>query len=114
MFDALSQQTRLEAFRLLVQAGLAGLPAGVLSDKLDIPHNTLSFHLNHLSNAGVVSFHKQGRQVIYKANFEAINGLISFLVEDCCSQEFANVRRDEKTGCSIIELSNCCEPVKAK
>ena len=114
MFDALSQQTRLEAFRLLVKAGLEGVPAGVLGEKLGTPHNTLSFHLGHLANAGLVSFRKQGRQVIYSANFEATNELISFMVEDCCSQEFANLRRDEKKGCSIIELSDCCPPGKSK
>ncbi|HEC73049.1 MAG TPA: ArsR family transcriptional regulator [Methylophaga aminisulfidivorans] len=51
-FTALSQETRLQAFRLLVEAGSPGLPAGMISDKLAIPHNTLSFHLSHLSHAG--------------------------------------------------------------
>jgi DNA-binding transcriptional ArsR family regulator len=110
MFDALSQETRLRAFRLLVQAGLDGLAAGVLSDQLGTPHNTMSFHLNHLSNAGIISSRKKGRSVIYSANFDVTRDLIAFMVKDCCSAEFASIREDRKTGCSIIELANCCEP----
>lgn len=110
LFDALSQETRLKAFRLLVKAGPDGLPAGVLSDALGTPHNTMSFHLKHLANAGIVSSRKDSRSVIYSANFDVTRGLIGFMVEDCCSADFANMREDKKTGCSIIELSNCCEP----
>lgn len=110
MFDALSQETRLRAFRLLVQAGPTGLAAGVLSEALGTPHNTLSFHLNHLSNAGIISSRKEGRSVIYSANFDITRDLIAFMVKDCCSVEFASIREDRKTGCSIIELANCCEP----
>lgn len=110
MFHALSQETRLSAFRLLVQAGPAGLAAGVLSEQLGTPHNTMSFHLSHLSNAGIISSRKEGRSVIYSAKFDTTRDLIAFMVEDCCSAEFANIREDHETGCSIIELSNCCEP----
>ena len=110
MFDALSQETRLSAFRLLVQAGADGLAAGVLSDELGTPHNTLSFHLNHLSNAGIISSRKEGRSVIYSANFDAIHELIAFMVRNCCSVDFASLREDRKTGSSIIELASCCEP----
>lgn len=110
MFAALSQETRLKAFRLLVRAGAGGLPAGTLSERLGTPHNTLSFHLNHLSQAGIVSSRRQGRSVIYSASFEATRDLIAFMVEDCCSDEFASIRRDNATGGSIIELANCCEP----
>jgi ArsR family transcriptional regulator len=110
MFDALSQETRLRAFRLLVQAGPDGLAAGALSEKLSTPHNTMSFHLNHLSNAGVVSSRKEGRSVIYSANFDATRNLIDFMVRDCCSVDFASIRKDKKSGCSIIELANCMAP----
>lgn len=110
MFDALSQETRLRAFRLLVQAGTAGLAAGVLSEELGTPHNTLSFHLNHLSNAGILSSRKEGRSVIYSANFDVTRDLIDFLVKDCCSNEFASIREDKKKGCSVIELANYCKP----
>lgn len=109
VFDALSQETRLQAFRLLVQAGATGLAAGELSRGLGIPHNTLSFHLNHLSNADVVNSRKEGRSVIYSANFETMNGLIGFLVKDCCRGEFATIDEDQQKGCSVITLNNCCE-----
>ena len=110
MFDALSQETRLRAFRLLVQAGADGLAAGLLSEELGTPHNTLSFHLNHLSNAGILSSRKEGRSVIYSANFDVTRDLIGFMVQDCCSNEFASIREDKKKGCSIIELANYCSP----
>lgn len=112
MFDALSQETRLKTFRLLVRAGADGLAAGALSEKLGTPHNTMSFHLNHLSHAGIISSRKQGRSVIYRANFDTTRDLIGFMVEDCCSDEFASIRRDSNTGCSIIELTSCCEPAQ--
>ena len=108
MFDALSQETRLRAFRLLVQAGPDGCAAGLLSDQLTIPHNTLSFHLNHLSNAGIVTSRKQGRSVIYSANFDAMHSLIGFMIKDCCSAEFTTIREDKETGSSIVELAKCC------
>lgn len=110
MFDALSQETRLRAFRLLVQAGPGGLAAGALSEKLGTPHNTMSFHLNHLSNAGIIASRKDGRSVIYSANFDATRDLVAFMVRDCCSDEFASIREDKSSGCSIIELAACAEP----
>lgn len=108
IFAALSQETRLRAFRLLVEAGHSGLPAGALSAALGTPHNTLSFHLNHLSHAGVVSSRKDGRSVIYSANFAAVQDLIGFMVKDCCSSDFASISEDEESGCSVIKLANCC------
>ena len=110
IFEALSQETRLKAFRLLVQAGPEGLAAGVLSEELGTPHNTLSFHLSHLSHAGIISSRKDGRSMIYSASFEAVRNLVEFLVKDCCSAGQARIREDRKTGCSVIELANCCQP----
>ena len=109
-FDALSQDTRLRVFRLLVEHGLAGTPAGTLSESLHIPHNTLSFHLSHMSHAGLVVSRREGRSVIYSADFEFFSGLIRYMVEDCCRVEFASIRDDKKRKCSIIELSHCCQP----
>ena len=108
IFDALSQETRLRVFRMLVEAGPDGLPAGGLSDALGTPHNTMSFHLNHLSNAGIVASRKRGRSVIYSANYDAMREFIGFLVKDCCSSDVASIRDDKKRGCSIIELTKCC------
>ncbi len=114
VFDALSQETRLRVFRLLVEHGTQGAPAGKLSEALDVPHNTLSFHLNHMSNAGLVTSKRAGRSIIYTANFDLMRDLIGFLVKDCCSVEFASIRTDKKSGCSIIELANCCPPKEKK
>jgi ArsR family transcriptional regulator, arsenate/arsenite/antimonite-responsive transcriptional repressor len=111
-FDALSQETRLKVFRLLVEHGGEGAPAGTLSEKLGVPANTLSFHLSHMSNAGLVLSRREGRSIIYSANFAFFTGLIRYMVEDCCSIEFASVRDDRKKGCSVIELANCCPPRK--
>ena len=110
IFGTLSQETRLQTFRLLVKAGPQGLAAGVIGSELEIPHNTLSFHLSHLLNAGLVSSQKLGRSVIYSARFDAVSRLIGFLVKDCCSSEFASIREDSLSGCSIIELADCCQP----
>ena len=108
LFDALSQETRLGAFRLLVKAGPDGLAAGILSASLGTPHNTMSFHLNHLSNAGIISSRKNGRSIIYTANFDVTRDLIGFMVKDCCSDEFANISENKRTGCSVIKLENIC------
>jgi len=85
-----------------------------LSDALGIPHNTLSFHLSHMSNAGLVLSRREGRSIIYTANFELITSLIRFIVEDCRRIEFANIRNDKKRGRSVIELFNCCQPKEKK
>jgi ArsR family transcriptional regulator, arsenate/arsenite/antimonite-responsive transcriptional repressor len=107
-FNTLSQDTRLRVFRLLVEYGPAGAPAGRLSASLQIPHNTLSFHLSHMSHAGLVLSRRDGRSVIYSANFEFFSKLIRYMVEGCCRVEFASIRNDKKRNCSIIELSHCC------
>ena len=114
-FDALSQETRLRVFRLLVENGPDGVPAGKIGETLGIPHNTLSFHLNHMSNADLVVSRREGRSIIYSANFDFFTGLIRFMIEDCCRVEFASIRSDKKKGSSVIELMNCCSnPPKRK
>ena len=109
-FGALSQDTRLRVFRLLIEHGESGAPAGTLSESLQIPHNTLSFHLTHMSHAGLVVSRREGRSIIYRANFEFFSELIRYMVEDCCRPEFASIRDDKRRGCSIIELASCCKP----
>jgi DNA-binding transcriptional ArsR family regulator len=81
---ALAQGTRLSVFRLLVQAGRDGLPAGRISALLDIPSTTLSFHLSRLARVGLVNQLRDGRSIIYSANFEIMWGLIDFLSAQCC------------------------------
>jgi DNA-binding transcriptional ArsR family regulator len=82
--SALSQETRLAAFRLLVGAGPDGLPAGGIARRLGIPHNTLSSHLAILVAAGLVASRRDGRSVIYRADIEGTRTLLGFLMEDCC------------------------------
>ncbi len=81
---ALAQETRLDVFRLLVQAGPAGLPAGQIGERLNLPSATLSFHLNQLRHAGLVTFRRDGRSLIYAAEYAAMNGLLAYLTENCC------------------------------
>jgi DNA-binding transcriptional ArsR family regulator len=67
-----------------------------------------------MSNAGLVLSRREGRSIIYSANFELITDLIRFIVEDCCRVEFANIRTYKKRGSSVIELFNCCQPKEKK
>ena len=82
---ALAHSSRLAVFRLLVEAGPEGLAAGELSERLDTPRSSLSFHLKELSHAGLVSSRQQGRFLFYSANYPAMNELIAYLTENCCS-----------------------------
>ena len=81
---ALAQGTRLAVYRLLVQAGPAGLAAGVIGEKLELAPATLSFHLAHLARAGLVQSRPDGRFIIYSADFQNVNALVGFLTENCC------------------------------
>jgi len=87
--SALAQETRLDIFRLLVQAGVGGLPAGEIGERLDIASPTLSFHLAQLKHAGLVSHRRAGRSIIYGANYPAMNGLLAYLTENCCQGQRA-------------------------
>ncbi len=81
---ALAQDSRLEAYRLLVKAGPLGLPAGKVAAALGLPPNTLSFHFDRLRAAGLVTMRREGRSLIYAARFEAMNALLGYLTENCC------------------------------
>lgn len=82
--SALAQEHRLAVFRLLVQAGKEGVAAGFIAERLDIPNSSLSFHLAQLSKAGLVTQERRHRSIIYRADYEAMNGLVGFLMENCC------------------------------
>ncbi len=82
---ALAQESRLRIFRLLVQAGPEGKAAGQIGEKLDLPPATLSFHLAGLTRAGLAQSRQEGRFVIYSADFQAMNALVGYLSENCCS-----------------------------
>ncbi|MFM9873809.1 MAG: ArsR/SmtB family transcription factor [Fimbriimonadaceae bacterium] len=93
--SALSQETRLDAFRILIEYGSEGLPAGQLGERLGVPHNTLSFHLSHLNQAGLVKSRKEGRTVIYSADCDVAKGLVDFLIANCC------VRMESEGSCGV-------------
>jgi ArsR family transcriptional regulator len=81
---ALAQESRLAVFRLLVQAGPDGLAASKISEALDVPPSSLSFHLKELSHADLVTSRQEGRFVYYTANFPTMNALLAYLTENCC------------------------------
>lgn len=101
---ALAQETRLRAFRLMIRAGPAGLPAGDIADRLGVPAATMSFHLAHLARAGLTTATRDGRSIVYAVNFEAMRDLLEFLMEDCCRGDpwirdalLAGRRNDDET-----------------
>jgi DNA-binding transcriptional ArsR family regulator len=81
---ALAQDNRLDVFRLLVQAGPAGMPAGAVAEALGLAPNTLTFHFDRLRQAGLVTVRREGRSMIYAARYEQMNALVGFLTENCC------------------------------
>ncbi len=83
---ALAQETRLDIYRLLVQAGPDGMPAGRIGEQLGLPSATLAFHLKELKNAGLITCTRSGRSLIYAAEYHAMNALLGFLTENCCGR----------------------------
>jgi ArsR family transcriptional regulator len=81
---ALSQENRLDVFRLLVAAGPDGLSAGSVANALKLAPNTLTFHFDRLREAGLVTVRRDGRSMIYAAQFDQMNALIGYLTENCC------------------------------
>jgi DNA-binding transcriptional ArsR family regulator len=82
--SAMAQETRLEALRLLVQAGPGGLAAGEIARRLEVPAPTLSFHLRALLHAGLVSASREGRSLLYAADYARLESLVAFLSQNCC------------------------------
>lgn len=83
---ALAHEHRLAVFRMLVERGPDGLPAGTIAERLGVPSSSLTFHLQHLLRAGLATQRRVGRQLIYAADFAAMNNLVGFLTENCCGQ----------------------------
>jgi len=83
---ALAQETRLALYRLLVVEGPAGLPAGAIAERLAVAPSSLSFHLQQLLHAGLVTQRRHGRQLIYAAEYDTMNGLLAYLTENCCGR----------------------------
>lgn len=99
---ALAQDNRLDVFRLLVQAGPDGMPAGNVAAKLKLAPNTLTFHFDRLRDAGLVTVRRDGRSMIYAARFEVMNALLAFLTENCCQ------------GAAYQCAPAACKPSRAK
>ena len=98
---ALAQDNRLDVYRLLVEAGPDGMPAGAIADALRLAPNTLTFHFDRLRVAGLVTVRRDGRLMIYAARYDAMNALIAFLTENCCR------------GAPCAPAADC-KPVRAK
>ena len=90
--EALAHETRLWAFRLLVQAGPAGIPAAEIAESLGSRQNTMSSHLKTLAMADLIDSERDGRSVVYKANYDTVRELVLFLMEDCCAGNSAVCR----------------------
>src|SRR5215510_4495356 len=86
---ALAQETRLALFRLLVTCGPEGLPAGVIAERVGVLPSSLSFHLAQLAHAGLIAQRRLSRQIIYSAEYSAMNELLAYLTENCCGQGVA-------------------------
>jgi DNA-binding transcriptional ArsR family regulator len=85
--SALAQDNRLDVFRLLVQAGPQGMPAGHVAEAVGLAPNTLTFHFDRLRDAGLVTVRRDGRSMIYAAQYETMNALLAYLTENCCQGE---------------------------
>ncbi|NYT22959.1 helix-turn-helix transcriptional regulator [Alcaligenaceae bacterium] len=97
--SALAHTQRLRVFRALVVAGAEGLTPSILADQLDVARNTLSFHLKELAHAGLVTVEQQGRNLIYRADFARMNGLIGYLTEHCCQGGVCEVSDSSHCDC---------------
>jgi len=102
--SALAQTTRLDIFRLLVQAGDVGMPVGTIAEKLGVPNATLSFHLQQLKHAELVMTERKGTTITCKANYGVMNGLIGYLTENCC-QGSASEDCSPQTACCPAAIS---------
>ena len=98
--ESLAQQSRLGIFRLLVGAGPDGLPAGQIAGKMALPAATLSFHLSQLKHAGLLACRREGRSLIYSADFAAMNDLVGFLTDHCCGGDAAQCAPACAPGCA--------------
>ncbi len=101
--SALAHEGRLQAFRLLVRTGKHGLPAGEIAKKLSVLPNTLSANLTVLAHAGLVTSRREGRSIIYGADYERMSQLLGFLMEDCCNGD-----REICAPLAAIAARACC------
>jgi DNA-binding transcriptional ArsR family regulator len=102
ILSALAQDNRLDVFRLLVEAGPEGMPAGHVAASLKLPPSALSFHLDRLRDTGLVTVRRDGRSMIYAARYQTMNGLLAFLTANCCQ------------GLWTSSVAEACAPVECK
>jgi DNA-binding transcriptional ArsR family regulator len=105
-FAAISQETRLRIMRMLVIAGHDGLAAGVIAEKADVSASNVSFHLKELEHAGLVSAKRDSRSIVYSASYDALSGLVRFLMEDCCA--------GHPEVCMPALAAPCCQPAAGR
>ncbi|UXT52469.1 helix-turn-helix transcriptional regulator [Agrobacterium tumefaciens] len=101
-FGALSQETRLQIVRMLVVAGPDGMSAGLIAERLEVSPSNVSFHLKELDRAGLIDQQRESRSIIYTANYDALSGLVRFLMEDCCA--------GHPDICVPVATVPCCSP----
>ncbi|MGR9225647.1 ArsR/SmtB family transcription factor [Rhizobium leguminosarum] len=101
-FGALSQETRLHIVRMLVVSGPNGMAAGAIAEKAEVSPSNISFHLKELERSGLITQQRESRSIIYTANYEALGGLIRFLMEDCCG--------GNPQICAPTAAAACCAP----
>ena len=98
---ALAQETRLELFRLLVTCGPQGMPAGVIAERLGVLPSSLSFHLQQLTHAGLITQRRSSRHLIYSAEYGTMNALLAYLTENCCGRDAVHAPVcDPAAGCT--------------
>jgi ArsR family transcriptional regulator, arsenate/arsenite/antimonite-responsive transcriptional repressor len=102
-FGALSQETRLQIIRILVVAGPDGMAAGAIAGRLEVSPSNVSFHLKELERAGLISQQRESRSIVYSASYEALAGLVRFLMEDCCGG-------NPEICAPALEVAACCPP----
>lgn len=107
---ALAHETRLGSFRLLVAAGPEGLSAGVIAERLGVVPSSLSFHLAELVHSGLIVQRRQGRQLIYSAEYAAMNELVAYLTENCCGREGARVIACNPAGAFTTGAGDAAPP----
>ena len=103
---ALAQETRLALYRLLVAEGPLGLPAGAIAERLGVAPSSLSFHLQQLLHAGLVTQRRAGRQLIYAAEYETMNALLAYLTENCCGRRQSRAPFCTPADLAVTEKAN--------
>jgi ArsR family transcriptional regulator len=107
VFTALSQATRLDAFKLIISHEPDGMAAGDIARRLEVPQNTMSTHLAILTRAGLIQADRQGRSIVYRAVLDQVRAIANYLVQDCCGG------RPELCDPLIADITPCCSPKEA-